>query len=233
LVPPADRLVPSQQSLVWFALLLVGLWIPSLLDRGAIESVADLHALAKAPNPYFVPEHAWLLYVRAPLAALSAWILCLTPGLLLTPSLVDDLGVNRWLLYGFSLSLIIISPLVALAQALAGSPITGVGFIAFLVVISLLCFLITFFRVAADGPLAWPVSKSEPLIQGLFLLAGAWFISALLTPKIYWEVFNGDGAKTYETARRLLHHALPFWPPEAGELSEFPSPTSILGLYPA
>ena len=233
MAPSAHKLGPSQRSLVWFALLLFGLWIPALLDSGAVEAVSNLHHLAKSSSPYFILDHAWLLYIRAPLAGISGWVMCLTPGLLLTPLLCDDLGVNRWFLYGFSLSLVVVSPITVAAQSVAGGPLTGPAFITLLSLVSLLCFFIAFIGIAADRPFGWPISKPESLIQGLFLLIGAWILSALLTPKIYWEVFNGDGVETYETARRLLRHALPFWPSEAGGLAEFPALTSMLGLYPA
>jgi hypothetical protein len=54
-----------------------------------------------------------------------------------------------------------------------------------------------------------------------------------LTPKFYWENFNGDGAHAYESARLLLFGTLPFWPPAAGGISTFPDIRSCLFAFPS
>ena len=51
-----------------------------LLLRPAASLVAGLYPAALPPHPYFVPEHAVLLYAALPLAVLSAVVLLLAPG---------------------------------------------------------------------------------------------------------------------------------------------------------
>jgi hypothetical protein len=53
-----------------------------------------------------------------------------------------------------------------------------------------------------------------------------------LTPKFYWENFNGDGVHAYETGRLLLFQPLPFWHHSAGGVALFPGITSMLFAFP-
>jgi MFS family permease len=62
--------------------------------------------------------------------------------------------------------------------------------------------------------------------------AGSVITLVAFEPKFLWETFNGDGAHAYESARLLLHQALPFWSPAAGGMSNYPGVTSFLASYP-
>jgi hypothetical protein len=53
-----------------------------------------------------------------------------------------------------------------------------------------------------------------------------------LSPKFYWESFNGDGAHAFEAARLLLTQSLPFWDSAAGDIASFPSINSMMFVYP-
>jgi hypothetical protein len=55
----------------------------------------------------------------------------------------------------------------------------------------------------------------------------------VLTPKFFWEGFNGDGAHAYESSRLLLHQAFSFWSPDAGGVANFPGLNSVLFTYPS
>jgi len=55
----------------------------------------------------------------------------------------------------------------------------------------------------------------------------------VLTPKFYWENFNGDGAHAFESARLLLVQPLPFWPASSGAIASFPGTVSMAFCFPA
>ena len=112
----------SHRHTALLAVILCAAAAPVVLDRGAIGAASALHDLAHEPNPYFVPSQAWLLYVRAPLAALSAFLLVLSPGLLCALALRGSERFERWLMTGFGFSLILVSTAMALVQELLGRP---------------------------------------------------------------------------------------------------------------
>jgi hypothetical protein len=219
-------------------LLLTGLfacWLPVLLLRDTIADVAALHELARTAQAYFVPEHAFLLYVQSPLVVLSACVLLMTPGLVAALALGRARSVDDWVLHGFALSLVGISLAAAGAQAVA--PLGPSGFVAVILACTLLAFALLLFRLRGSAAgvarrLAWPFAApgsrvtiaAQLLVPALLLIA--------LTPKFFWENFNGDGAHALEAARLLLRQPVPFWPAGSGEIGGFPGLTSALYAFP-
>lgn len=204
--------------------------LPVLLDLESIGQAASLFELADASSPYLVPRHGWLLYVRAPLTALSAFALCMAPGLLLAWTTCRSDRIDLYLLQGFGWSLIVNSLASAVAQAATDEPITGRAFAGLLLLLTLAAAAVTWVR--SDG---WAHERErlrsmDPL--PLLLSAGVvWFALAALAPKIYWESFNLDGHEVFETSRLLSWRPLPFWDPESG-LSHFPGFTTMLFAFP-
>ena len=192
--------------------------LPSILWPQVIPSVSALSV-----NSYFPSHHFVQVYVCAPLVACSTIILLLMPGLLLA-FLSQPETVADWILRGFGLSLLMLSIFATIFQQFLQHTLQGsmfVGLILFLAVTSLVL-------VVTKKPLerAW---NDSILIYAIALPA---LILILLTPKFYWENFNGDGAHLAESSRLLLMHPLPFWPESAGRISSYPGVSSMLSVYP-
>ena len=225
--PSANSASPYQL----FAALSV-MWIPALVDAGAIQQAALLNTLANSDHPYFVPTHAFLLYLRAPLTVLSGIVLCLSPGLLLALNRRSSSDVSRWLLCGFGLSLVLVSVVTAAVQALLGEPLRGEWFKGLLVACSLLALGFLRWRLNRGQPLERPLKDRYASATLLSTVLVPWLFLAALTPKFYWETFNPDGNQAFEVGRLLLWQPLPFWTSEAGFMANFPGVTSILFAFP-
>jgi hypothetical protein len=223
--------VSVRAALLLFVVFAAG-WVPALVGREAVARAADLFALADEPNPYFVPRHATTLYLLAPLVVTSASLLLLAPGLFLALALNGGRSVGHWLAYGFALSLVVVSAAAAGVQSAVGAPLRGGAFAWTVVGCSAVCLGLLVLRARHGRVLFWPFRGtlaghqllSAVLVPGLLLVA--------LTPKVYWENFNGDGAHAFESGRLLLHQPLPFWPEAAGDIASFPGVNSALFCYP-
>ncbi|MGJ5813708.1 hypothetical protein [Paludibaculum fermentans] len=220
---------PGRRFLLQSAALLALAAIPALVDSGAIAEAARLFPRASGPHPYFVPEHGRLLYLRAPLAALSSFLLCLAPGLFLAFAAGAAPRLDRWILSGFGLSLAVVSLCAGLVQSGMSHPLAGMGFFALLAGLSTVSFGIAWLRAGRRSLVPeWTRGDLEAVLLSVVVL---WCLMAALVPKIYWEAFHPDGHQVLETSRRLLFHALPFWPPESGDAS-FPGFTTMLFAFP-
>jgi hypothetical protein len=179
-----------------------------------------------------VPAHAAVLYLRAPLAAISAAVFCLSPGLLLAYALRRGRTIGQWLLSGLALSVIALSVLTALVQTLLGAPLVGHSFSAVVGGAALLALSVALARARVRAAPPWPFDEPFAEINAAALLVAPALVVALLAPKFFWESFNGDGAHAFETLRLLLVRPLPFWGREAGDIASFPGVTSMLFAYP-
>jgi hypothetical protein len=207
--------------------------LPVLLFPDVVARAAALYHLADSANPWFLPGHAALLYGAVPLVVLSAIALLLAPGLLLTLALGRSRNTADWLLHGFVISVLVVSGAAAAVQAVLARPLRGTGFTVTTLGCAALGLAVAWLRVRRSPFRAWPLD--DPYARATLLLAAAapWLLCIVLTPKFLWEAFNGDGAHAFESARLLLHHAVPFWDPAAGEIAGFPGMTSMLFTYPA
>ena len=220
----------DRRSICYLFATLVGAWIPVLLDAQAVSSAAALWPLAESPNPYFVPDEAALLYFRAPLVIVSAFILCLSPGLLLALAMPSSSSVERWVLNSFALSLLVVSSVAAFVQELSASPLQGGTFLAVPIACSTTSFGVLLWRVANRDAVAWPMRNPHAPETLLLMVAAPWILMVVLAPKFYWEAFNGDGVQALEVGRLLLWRPLPFW--DQGEM-RFPGVTTMLAAFPA
>ncbi len=224
--PPA---VPLRR-MVWLFVGLAAGWLPVLFGRGTVAHVAGLFALAETGSPYFVPGQALLLYVASPLVAISACIALMTPGLLLAIAFDRASSIDEWVLHGFALSLVVVSAATVAVQAV--TPIGPGGFLVVIATTAAICGAALLVRVRRVPP-RWPLDAETALSSIAWTLGVPALLFAVLTPKFYWENFNGDGAHAFEAARLLLTQPVPFWPSGAGEIGGFPGLTSMLYAYPA
>lgn len=204
---------------------LIGL-APGLLALLAPSVGRELAALAPsvdAADAYLLASPAALLYVRMPLAVLGAVWLVLAPGDALARAF--GLGRSRIARLPFALlfSIMSLAPaLWTLQFALDVQPDAG-RFVALALLLALACE-----AHARGGDVDEPGSLGD---MGQALAAALTFAVAL-TPKFFFECFNGDGAHAFEASRLLLHRPLPFWPDGAGDVMGFPGLNSALFTYP-
>jgi hypothetical protein len=212
--------------LVWLA---VG-WVPYLLFSDDVGRVVAANPHLVGDPSYFEGVASLDALIRVPLASLSAFVVLLSPGLVAALALNRGRTVEEWLLYAFGASLVMVS--VAGAVSLVS---TGAGPATFLVSIGAMtaaAFAWLWMRLGSTDR-AWPLAARFSHAH-LWLAAGVCYaLLVVLTPKLLWEEFNGDGAHAYEAARLLLHQVLPFWPAGSGEIAGFPGLTSMLYAYPA
>ena len=214
-----------------FAALAVA-WIPVLIDAEAVEQAARLHPLANSANPYFVPSHAFLLYLRAPLAALSGIVLCLSPGLILALARKTSSDISRWLVSGFGLSLGSVSAVSGTVQAFLSEPVRGLGFKVLLVICSVLSLGFLHWWLGSGRQTGQPWKDRHASATLLSAVLVPWLLLVVLAPKFYWETFNADGNQAFEVGRLLLWQPLPFWRAEAGFMANFPGWNSMLFAFP-
>lgn len=213
----------------WWAILIVA-WAPVLLDPTAPAEAAALFALAEGGDPYFVPGRAWLLYVRVPLVAISAMCLLASPGLILAYALGRGRSLDRWILYGFGLSLVLLGG-ASSGLTWLGVSLRGRGFALVPIALSLGALVFAGFVVRRGRSVSPPSDLDRGRLLS-YLLPPA-ILLVCLAPKFLWESFNGDGAHAFEASRMLLERPLPFWDPAAGSISLFPGLTTMLFAFPA
>ena len=205
--------------------------LPALLAPGVVARAAALATATVPGREYLAAGHAGLAYGLVPLVALSATVLLLAPGLLCAMRLGRSRSLTEWIFTGFVCSLILVSLVSGVAQAVVGDALRGSAYAALLVV---LCAAVLALLVPAVGrqAVAWPLATAGGR-RDLVLLLLFWGAGAVgFTPKLLWESFNGDGAHAFESSRLLLRHALPFWPASAGPVAGFPGMTSMLYAFP-
>lgn len=233
---PRERMPDStldNDAVVRLVVLLAVVSLPAIVDRDSVAQAAALYSLAESVNPYWVPSHALLLYVRAPVAAIGACVLVLAPGLMLALAAGVARTIAVWVLAGFMLSIVAVSVVAGLVQAVVGLPLVNASFVATLAGCFAASAVILWFRVSRRHPLVrpWADVHARTTVAATVTLCALLLIG--LAPKFYWDSFNGDGAHTFEAARLLLRQPVPFFHQSAGEVSSFPGVTTMLYLYPA
>ena len=226
-----DSSLPLRRVLQFAGISVLGL-IPIVLGSDVVSVAAGLYGWAKSAHPYFVPEHAVLLYVVAPIVTLSAFMLVLTPGLLLSISLNAAKSLGQWLVSALALSIFVISLGCEVVESIIGAPLRGLAFVALVAGCTGLAGGIVLFKVHRGSEVRVPAWGSYERHTLAALAMVTWLLLAALTPKIFWENFNGDGAHAFEASRLLLWQSVPFWSPAAGDVANFPGLSSALFPYP-
>ena len=206
--------------------------LPVTLDPGAVARASALVPATGLLAPYWMGDHAGLIYLWVPIVMLSASLLILAPGLLLAAAWTRTEGAGSWLLRGLALSILVVAPLTTIAQVL-GTPLLGTGFAVWLIGLAAVAALIGWWKVGGKESFVAPLRGAGGRHAVLAALSVTLGLGALLAPKLLWESFNGDGAHAFESARLLLHAPAPFWPPEAGQMSTYPGLKTFLVSYPS
>ena len=216
---------------LWLIVALVAGWLPALLDPGALEAAATLHDAANEPNPYLRLDHGLALYLRAPVAILSATALLLSPGLFWQLGNADRIDAGRWILRAFAFSLVSLSIGSATVQLATGTTLVGRPFSLFVVVCSFTALTIAWRRRRTDG-LVPPRLDRSPWGFTVTLIGPLYILLVALAPKLYWEAFTPDGVHAFEAARLLERQVFPFFGPDSGGFLNWPGMTTVLYLYP-
>ncbi|HEX4933126.1 MAG TPA: hypothetical protein VFV33_08110, partial [Gemmatimonadaceae bacterium] len=218
-----------RRSLPATAALLAALSLPALLGTSAVRTGGALWRLGAGPHPYWVPAEALLLYVWIPVVVVSACALFLAPGLLAVQALRAANSFGDWVLRGFALSIVLVSLTATVVQSVTGATVAGRGF-AVLILASAAGIVAV--AVALGRREATPPWDHGDGAVALSLLVVPALLVACLAPKFLWESLNGDGAHSFEAARRMLYSASPFFPPAAGGMSTYPGLKTFLPTYP-
>ncbi len=198
---------------------------------GVVDRLSRLHTLADGPSPYFVSGHAILLYFWVPLVSLAACFIVLLPGMV-TATVVTrrDFVFTTWLLKSFAISLAGLGVLVPVFERIAGlGPLTGAGFLAFALAISLPG-LVGVWLADRRGEIDWSEFRRRRTDIAAMIVVPV-IMLLVLSPKFYWENFNGDGAHALQSARLFIHTGLPFWPENSGVVGSYPSITTLLEVF--
>jgi hypothetical protein len=227
-MPEHGATVATPGSIVRLVLTLAMLQVPAWLGRAAVSDAVAIWPLAGAANPYYLPAHFIQLYVWTPAVIVSAIVMLLAPGLVIARAFGVAASLERWLLTGFAISLVLVSAVSGSLQAMAGQPLVGTRFMAAVVACFLGGSVFLLYRARQNR------IKTLRLDTGsmLALFTVPWALLVAFAPKFYWENFNGDGAHAFESSRLLLHQGLPFWHDAAGEIAAFPGVTSMLFAFP-
>jgi len=207
--------------------------LPIFFFKDIIPDIARLSDLADQPSPYFIPEYFFLLYIASPVVILSSCLLLLMPGLFVSLMLNVAVSVEKWLLYSLGLSIVIISVVTESIEAILLSPLLGDEFLVAVFLISVSCLFLLLIRLRRGSQVLFPLMSTESRNVIYSVIIVPFILIAVLTPKLFWETFNGDGMHAYESSRLLLFQAFPFWDPATGDLTSFPGITSALFAYPA
>lgn len=191
----------------------------SLPFRAIPEQVDALWPLGQAPSPYLRLDHGLLLYLLAPLSALTTFIAFLAPGLLLV-------GVRRR--PGATLAravLVSIAATIAVGTSvklILGLPLSQTGFVAGWLALTTGIAFGRHRRSADAREASWLEDSGR---WGVII--GATFLAlAVMAPKIYWEDLHVDGVEAFEYGRSLNFYYLPHWEFHHGDFA-FSYPLSL------
>ena len=230
---PAGGIVPRERSpAAKLSVLVLLVSLLTIAGRQLVEAIPVQAALAFAPNPYLIPSHAIELYVLVPLASLAGCAFLLSPGLLValaTSRRGGDFGV--WVLKGFAIGLPLVTTWAALVQAcLGGALLQSSGFFWSIAALNAACLALVWRRHRRNG-IDWTIFEGRaPDIAAMVLLPLA--VLLLLSPKFYWENFNGDGAHALQAARLLIHRVAPIWPAGSIPMDSYPGLQSVTPSLP-
>jgi hypothetical protein len=207
---------PGGQRIPWVWLLALAACVPALVFPHVMTGLAAQWELARAPDPFFLPAHAWTLWVAAPAVALSGFVFFLLPGLLAVRALRDPGDSGALLLLGFGTSILLLIGLGAATRLVTGASPGRVLLLGEWVAAIAAGLLLLAARRSppSDAPDADATARARR--RTLWLVLIVWIGAAALAPKIHWENFSLDGIEAYEFGRSLSSHGLPYWDIRAG-----------------
>ena len=218
----------SRAAVMGLAALLLVISLPALVLHSTIADAAATGSLVANGVSLSVREYLWA-FGLAPIVAVSAGVLFMSPGLLLTYLAGRATIADRWLVSSLVVSLVVVSLFAAIGQAVFDTDFRG-GFFAWsLALLVAAIAVVGSIRPPREARTAPDASVKSTLVLALVVPV---VLAAFFAPKLYWEAFNGDGAHAFESTRLLLSQSLPFWNEDAGVVAVFPGITSMLFAFP-
>lgn len=211
------------------ALLLTSL--PAFLATRVGPAISALAGEIDAGGSYFSWIDPGLLYILMPVAVLGALILFMSPGLVGVLALGRGSDLWSWLLEGFVVSLVSISLATTVVQTALRRPLVGAPFIVLVLLLTAVAGILLYMRTARSRPTPWPLANRRARLILASLVGVPLVFLVALTPKFFWESFNGDGTHAFLAARLLLFNPLPFFSPEAGVIAQWPGINGLTVPY--
>ena len=184
---------------ILLALTLAGL----LLTRGVPAAVRDLYPAALPPHPYFVPNHAALLYIALPFACLMAIMLLLLPGIFLVLAHGRDDRFEAVMIKGFGATLVIHFITTAVAKLLLPGPIGPKTFLMLVSGAGVVTWGILARRLRHPETMQWSLGDPIARRRIAWMVAILWITVAVLVPTLFWQDLSADGFEALELGRSL------------------------------
>ncbi|TFH67087.1 MAG: hypothetical protein E4G90_00120, partial [Gemmatimonadales bacterium] len=180
-----------------------------LLTRGIPAAVRDSYPGALPAHPYFVPDHAVLLYLLLPVACLAAVLVLVLPGIFLVLALGRDERLEAVVVKGLGVSLAVHFVTTALAKTFFPRPIDPATFLALIIGAGVVAWGILVARLSGKGELRWPASDGTTHRRLGWMAALVVVTVAVLLPILFWQDLNPDGFEAIEIGRSLSWTVLP------------------------
>jgi hypothetical protein len=208
------RRIPAL-GLVTALVLAIGLGL-----TGVLGQVADLHTGALPPHPFFLPEHALLLYVAMPLAVLGVVGMLLAPGFLL--ALVTGSSRYPGLLAATSFGGAFLLRVLAhsLLKLSGAVPLTAGAFALTEVTLDTALIGLLVLRLRSGRPVFLSMGPEARRRLG-WMVAIVVLMAVLLLPTLFWQDMPDDGVEALEVGRSLTTFVVPRFPT---------SPSGFFGL---
>ncbi|MGQ0643306.1 MAG: hypothetical protein ACT4P6_21380 [Gemmatimonadaceae bacterium] len=183
--------------------------------RHLLVRVGELFPAALPSSPYFVPEHAVLLYLGTGAAVAACVVMLLTPGMLLVLAAGGEERSGAFLLkaFGASYALRVLAHGVALSTTV--EQLTFNRFVAIEIAMDMPLAALAIWR-ASRGAVQWPLSAAQDKRRlAVSVLMPAVLVTALI-PLFFWQDVTGDGLEALEIGYSLTWHATPRFPNSLG-----------------
>lgn len=221
----------TRKELIKFIFFLIICWIPAFIGSDSILNVSDLYPLENG-SYYFDYLHFFRLYLWTPIVVISACLLFISPGLLLTMGTNTVKNAGHWFLLAICVSILFNSITISIVELFLEIHLIGTTFAIFIGLITFICFVFILIRIYQGQNIYHPLKNDGSKATLLSSLVFTYILLIFLCPKLYWENFNGDGAHAFESSRLLLQQIVPFWEKSAGVVSNFPGINSLLFTFP-
>ena len=181
-----------------------------LLAGRQLAKVAALFPDTLPDNPYFVPQHAFLLYVLTPLLLLAALVVLVAPGIFLVMAGGRTRDVAPLFLKGVLVAFVLNIVAFGLLKLLPGPPGAAVH-TGLLFVLNIAAWGALWLRHGRGTETANPPAPGAAWRWAWAALIPV-LAAVLLLPVLFWQDLNPDGLEALTGGRSLAWFVLPRFP---------------------
>lgn len=178
--------------------------------RGQVAKVAELFADSLPDNAWFVPEHAFRLYILTPLLLLSALVVFVAPGLLLVRAFSRTRSVAPLVLKGTLVAFGLNIAAFGMLKRVVAAPGAG-AHAGLLLALNVAAWAVLALRVRGAGFSA-AESAAGPARRWAWAALIPVLTTVLLLPALFWQDLNPDGLEALTAGRSLAWFILPRFP---------------------